>query len=158
MESSLFRYTSYVSDSLERGLEVDVFYADFAKAFDSVNHSILLAKLSDFGIFGPLFECIRSFVVGRSQRVRIEGHFSSAFAAYSEVPQGTHLGPLLFLFFINDIGRNIKSNYVLYADDLKIYTSVTDDKDDLLQRDIEALEIWCHQNKLVLNQSKCKSM
>ena len=103
---------------------VDVIYINFSRAFDSVVHSKLIHKLRCFGINGLLLNWIEAFLYCRTQCVVVENHFSSWSEVLSGVPQGSVLGPMLFILFINDIS-NITVNGVftkLYADDLKLYT------------------------------------
>ena len=105
-------------------LPVAVIYIDFSKAFDSVVHSKLIYKLQTFGINGLLLKLSTVFLHGRSQCVVVENRYSSWSKVISGVPQGSLLGPMLFILFINDIS-NITVNGVftkLYADDLKLYT------------------------------------
>ena len=91
--------------ALDSGLQVDAIYTDFSEAFDRVNHVIRLAKLEALGITGPLLRWMESYLTGRTQRVNIKGTYSGLFAITSGVPQGSHLGRLLFNIFVNDIGR-----------------------------------------------------
>lgn len=156
INTNLFNFVTYIYDAFERGLVVDAIYADFAKAFDTVDHSILLRKLGDFDLPSGLLAWIRGFLVGRRQQVIIDTCLSSLCEVTSGVPQGSHMGPLLFLLFINDIGINFTGRYLLYADDLKLFSVVADDDDLLrLQGDIDALVDWCEINNLRLNVQKC---
>ena len=99
-------------------------YFDFAKAFDSVNHDIILDKLkSQYGIDSLLLEFFVEYLQNRFQRVVVNGRFSSQLPVQSGVPQGSILGPVLFVLFINDITANINpdSGICLSADDTKLY-------------------------------------
>ena len=138
-------------------LPVDVIYIDFSKAFDSVVHSKLIYKLQTFGINGLLLKWISAFLHGRSQCVVVENRYSSWSKVISGVPQGSVLGPMLFILFINDIA-NITINGVftkLYADDLKLYTSLisTDDCSNL-QDVLSNLLVWSKDWQLEVNVSK----
>lgn len=88
----------------------------------------------------------------------MDGHLSNEYVANSGVPQGSHLGPILFSIFVNDIGNDFNSEYLLFADDLKVYRSITSVLDShLLQQDVDNLSGWCTRNELDLNFKKCAS-
>lgn len=108
------------------------------------------------GIHGSLLRWVESYLQKRSQLVNICGFKSAEIEVASGVPQGSHLGPLLFLIFVNDLCVNIKSNFKFYADDLKIYRVINNDLDKLiLQTDINYICDWCHLNQMYLNPTKC---
>lgn len=158
--TNLLLYTDYLVRNLDNGIQIDSVYFDFAKAFDSVNHEILLKKLQSLGIGGSLLSWLKSYLSNRTQIVKIDGNLSSPIKVSSGVPQGSHLGPLLFILFINDIMENITfAKLLLYADDVKLFHTICSISDAIkLQRDIDALAEWARQNKLKLNIKKCKSM
>lgn len=136
----------------------DVVYLDLRKAFDSVVHSKLLLKCWSYGIRGKVLSFIRAFLSNRLQSVRINGIFSNERPVLSGVPQGSVLGPLLFLIYINDLPDCVSSSIVkMYADDTKIYSSyarsLTFSVD--LQGDLDSLESWFTTWQLTLNISKC---
>ena len=120
-------------------IPTDVIFLDLAKAFDSVPHERLLLKLKSNGIDGSLLNWLRHFLVGRKQRVVVRGSCSDWSRVTSGTPQGTILGPLLFLLYINDITECISSTVKLYADDTKIYREISDPITDcqLLQDDLK---------------------
>ena len=103
---------------------VDVAYLDFRKAFDLVSHKHLLLKLDKYGINGEVGRWIKAFLENRKQKVVIRGYDSDELDVLSGVPQGSVLGPVLFLIFINDLPRNITCPVCLFADDSKIYCRV----------------------------------
>lgn len=154
--TNLMEFIEYVSTSLERGREAHAIYTDFSKAFDTVDHLILLEKLSSLGVNGKLLSWFNSYLANRSLMVSFNGSLSKKFSPGSGVPQGSILGPILFSIFINDLTSKLKCNFFLFADDLKIFTEISDPYDMiLLQRDIDALYEWCSISKLHLNVDKC---
>ena len=142
--------------SIVEGNVVDVIYLDFWKAFDTVPHHRLLGKLKAYGIIGNLLQWIKSFLVGRTQEVVVNGSLSKCGCVASGIPQGSVLGPLLFVIFINDILEGIKSNGLMYADDTKIFRMISTKEDaEKLQKDIEMLESWSSKWDLKFHPDKC---
>ena len=141
-------------------IQTDVVYFDFAKAFDSVQHDIILKKLRDnFGINGKLLKFFVEYLKNRGQRVLLNNEFSMYSSVLSGVPQGSILGPLLFVLFINDIVNVIDSdtNILIYADDTKIWRAIGSINDQvILQNDINALYEWSMKNKIKFHPKKCK--
>ena len=138
---------------------VDVVFIDFSKAFDKVPHTRLLMKLESFGIKGGLLIWIKEFLTGRRQRVRINSKLSTWTNVRSGVPQGTVLGPLLFILYINELPLLTDSPMVLYADDLKIWRELKDEKDSqILQGDLNKLLEWSKEWMLPINVAKCAAM
>ena len=132
-------------------------YFDLSKAFDRVSHSLLLSKLRCLGVDSKTLGWIESYLSGRSFRVKIGSTRSQLYPASSGVPQGSVLGPLLFNLFVRDISRVIPSTvtYKLYADDLKLFGPVSPAGCIDLQRAIDAVELWCSQNSMLLSSGKC---
>ena len=148
-----------IGRTLDEGGQIDVLYLDFSKAFDSVPHSYLLFKLEHFyGVSGVLLDWFRSYLSDRVQRVVIEGQESGWSDVTSGVPQGSILGPLLFLLFINDMPSVAQScSIALFADDCKIFKSINSSHDcELLQSDLTKLLIWSKKWGMQFNGSKCK--
>jgi len=136
---------------------VTVALFDFSKAFDRVCHERLLKKVDYYGIRGNMKEWVRSFLAQRSQRVSVQGAKSTPICVTSGVPQGSVLGPLLFLLFINDISDNIDSQIRLFADDTILYREIwTQNDHKVVQNDIDKLYEWSKLWKLDFNISKCK--
>lgn len=155
--SNLVEITQVISNTLDNRGQVDVIYTDFSKAFDKIVHSILLNKLDYYGFSNPLVSLMTSYLGDRKLYVSYNGYNSNLYIATSGVPQGSNLGPLLFILFINDLTTQIKCGSLLFADDLKLYATVSNVNDCLeLQLNINLVEIWCNQNKLFMNVSKCK--
>lgn len=127
---------------------------------DRVRHKYLITKLRELGVHSGVLHWIESYLADRTQYVKIAGHSSRQFSVTSGIPQGSHLGPLLFLLFFDDISTVIKSSECsMYADDLKIYKRIRTVLDcTALQRDLEAVAMWCERNCLYLNIGKCKHM
>ena len=126
--------------------QVDVLYTDFAKAFDKVNHEILIAKLNNYNLPSNLIHWLKSYLRDRRQYVNFNGKNSKEFIVNSGVPQGSHLGPTLFLLFINDIVEKLGADVFisLFADDLKIAAAIDSLYDVLkLQNAIDKLRDWC---------------
>jgi len=119
---------NYITDWYDKGMVVDLIFFDFKKAFDVVHHKTLLDKLVSIGIAGNLLAWIKSFLCGRLMKVCVGGAFSSTRDVLSGVPQGSVLGPLLFLIFINHIGSQLSSKYMIFADDLKLYFHIPKSK------------------------------
>jgi hypothetical protein len=124
--TNLIEFTSYyVLNCMKNGVQVDAIYTDFSKAFDKVSHMLLLRKLAKLGFGGSFLAWIVSYFTGHEQFVKASGSKSRNFSVRSGVPQGSHLGPLLFILFINDVFSCFKSlRILLYADDLKIFFPV----------------------------------
>ena len=126
--------------SLDEHLSTDVVYFDFSKAFDSVPHARLLLKLQAYGINGQLLKWFESFLTGRRQCVKINSASSSWTQVSSGVPQGSVLGPLLFVLYINELPSLVSSQLLMFADDIKLYRCIRSPKDCLiLQNDINIL-------------------
>jgi len=132
---------------------------DLSKAFDTVPHKKLCHKLSSYGIRGQLLNWISAFLTGRCQRVVLNGEISQPCLVTSGVPQGSVLGPLLFLCYINDIPKVVKSNIKLYADDALLYRNINSEEDiRILQEDLNALVLWAKKWQMNFNPSKCECM
>ncbi len=126
-----------LTKNMELGQSTHMAILDFAKAFDKVPHERLITKLEHYGIRGPLLKWIRHFLTSRTQTVVCNGASSTPRRVLSSVPQGTVLGPLLFLLFINDLPSNLQSTARLFADDCFIYVGANTQKElDILQEDL----------------------
>lgn len=145
--------------ALDEGWGIDIIYLDYRKAFDSVPPKRLIKRLQACGLSGNLLKWIESFVTGRKMRVTIRGFFSEWIQVLSGVPQGSVLGPLLFLLFVNELPNWIVTNMKMFADDTKLWTTVTSISDSQqLQQDLESLSEWSKRWLLKFNSSKCKVM
>jgi len=155
--TNLVSYTSDLLYAMKNNIQVDAIYTDFSKAFDKVDHGLLIMKLNKMGIRNKLLQWIKSYLSKRTQKVKINGISSSIINVTSGVPQGSHLGPILFNVFINDLTSKIKfCKYLLYADDMKLYKEINCTSDaELIQNDINSVQNWCKANFMYLNVSKC---
>lgn len=141
--------------NLDRNIPTDTIFLDFEKAFDKVPHGRLLIKLSRLNIHPCVLSWIRGFLTNREQFVYANSHSSSLTPVLSGVPQGTVLGPLLFLIYINDLPCNISSHIRLFADDCVVYRAVTNPSDHLaLQNDLSRIQNWCTTWLMSLNVAK----
>lgn len=157
-QTNLIEYVSYVADAIVAGGQVDTIYTDFAKAFDKVDHNTLMFKLKAFGLSDGLVQWFSTYLRDRSQFVIIGGAKSTRIIPTSGVPQGSILGPLLFIIFINDLLSSL-SSCSGFADDLKLYKSIGSSYDcELLQGDIQKIVEWCKVNNMSLNVDKCAVM
>ena len=151
-----------ISLTLDNKSKTGIIYFDFVKAFDSVSHDIILRKLkNDFNVDGLMLQFIRSYLQGRQQQVVIGGVASSKLPVISGVPQGSILGPLLFVLFINDMFSCVSpgTNISLYADDSKIWREIILSSDHFTQQsDINKLHQWSVDNKMKFHPSKCKAL
>ena len=156
-ETQLLQLVEDLGKQLIKGNQIDLVLLDFSKAFDKVNHLKLLFKLSQHGVKGNTLNWIRSFLLGRTQAVVLEGERSAEAPVTSGVPQGSVLGPLLFLLYINDLPQNIQSQVRLFADDTAVYITVTSSEDaNTLQADLDALQEWERTWDMEFNPSKCQ--
>ena len=138
------------------GNQIDVAVMDFSKAFDVVPHKRLLAKLKYYGIRGTNLKWIEAFLSDRTQQVVVDGETSNTAPVISGIPQGSVLGPILFLAFINDMPDCVKAQCRLFADDSIIYRTVNSEEDAIkLQLDLDALHQWESDWGMTFNPSKC---
>ena len=148
--TQLIPFSHDISLGLNSNNLIDVIYSDFSKAFDSVNHDIILQKLkTEYKIDGLMLKFVKEYLQGRQQRVSVKGKLSNICIVKSGVPQGSILGPLLFVLFINSMQDCISpgTKIALYADDTKIWRYIQSLIDhQILQNDIDALYDWSIKN------------
>src|SRR5664279_68235 len=157
--TNLLEFLEFVSNYVDQGFPIDVVYLDFQKAFDKVPHKRLMLKIRSLGITDTIYEWIKDWLKDRVQRVVLLGSSSSWINVKSGVPQGSVLGPLLFLIYINDIDEAISTNILKFADDTKVYGVVASQSDiDKLQGDLRNLCKWSKDWLMLFNIEKCKIM
>ena len=146
-----------LADNLNRNEQVDGILLNFSKAFDKVSHQRLVEKLSYYRVRGNLHSWIKDFLTNRKQEVVLEGKHSSRSEVTSGVPQGTVLGPLPFLIFINNITKNTSSNVRLFADDFLLYHTRNCEADAItLQKDIDIMQQWEAKWLMEFKPDKCE--
>ena len=154
--TQLLRYLDKCVETMVKGGVTDTIYLDFAKAFDTVPHERLLGKLKAYGIDGAILTWIKAFLTGRTQVVKVNGEDSIPAPVISGIPQGSVLGPLLFVIYINDLPETLSSDVFLFADDTKIFREIKSIQDSTaLQHDIDLLEQWTKKWLLDFNIKKC---
>ena len=139
-------------------LEVRSVFLDISKAFDKVWHEGLLYKLKPMSISGELYNLLENYLSDRFQRVILNGQFSSRKPILAGVPQGSILGPLLFLIYINDLPNGLKSNAKSFADDTSLFTSVKDKNEStsILNNDLLLISKWAYNWKMLFNPDPTK--
>ena len=144
------------SETINKCGQTDVVLLDFSKAFDKVSHQHLSAKLDHYGIRGNTLNWINSFLSDRKQAVSVNGSHSTWVNVTSGVPQGSVMGPVLFLLYINDIQEQIQSKIKLFADDSILYREIKTQEDlHILQKDLETLATWSQTWLMHFNVKKC---
>ena len=150
-ETQLLLTVHDFASGLNDGKQTDAIILDFTKAFDKVSHKHLCTKLHYYGIRGPILDWIKDFISNRSQQVILDGCSSESLPVTSGVPQGTVLGPLLFLCFVNDIPDCVSNNIRLYADEILLYRTINVMDDCVkLQDDLNAFQQWEKGGKCTL--------
>ena len=139
----------------QRG-QLDVMYTDFSKAFDRVDHKLLIHKLASYHIHPHLLILLRNYLSERKHRVVVDGECSNWYPVFSGVPQGSVLGPVSFTLFIDDLPSCLTNRSLLFADDMKVFRQGFNDSDCAsLQYDLDKIHSWCATWKLQLNLKKC---
>ena len=155
-ESQLLELTDEITKNLDKGVQTDIVVLDFAKAFDKVNHCLLIKKLECYGISGAIGRWIKDFLSNRSQAVVVDGMKSDTIPVKSGVPQGSVLGPCLFLAYINDLPDHITSNARIVADDTAVDRRIKSLVDTVgLQKDLDSLSNWEKQWDMMFHPAKC---
>ena len=145
-ETQLLQCVNDWNQALDNKNNIDIIFLDISRAFDTVSHVKLMKKLDNIGIKGNMLHWFKSFLTSRKQRVKINKECSEWSNVTSGVPQGTIIGPVAFLMYINDIINNIKCQCMLYADDCVLYSCVNNANDaKMLQHDLDRVIKWSHR-------------
>ena len=158
--SNLLEFTDDISKFVDNNDNVDVITVDFSKAFDKISHNKLLHKLNCYGISSKVLSWIKCFLIGRKFNVKLNNYCSKFYNITSSVPQGSKLGPLLYIIYANDIADVFNfANIKMFADDLTIYACINNEMDRVkLQNELNNFYDWCLKWGLVINLQKCKLM
>ena len=156
-KTQLVMLVDEISKNMQMGKQTDLILLDFSKVFDKVAHEKLISKLHFYGILGKTLSWVKDFLDSRSQAVVLNGVKSDKIAVSSGVPQGSVLGPILFLAYINDLPDQVKSRVRLFADDTAIYLAISSEGESVtLQNDLQTLKIWEKRRDMRFNPSKCQ--
>ena len=155
--TNLLCFFEEITKWVDDGSPVDVIYLDFQKAFDKVPHQRLILKLKSHGMENSIITWIEQWLTDRRQRVVVDGEVSSWKSVLNGVPQGSVLGPILFLVYINDLEEGVTGKILKFADDTKLFTKTKEigDKPNV-QDDIDKLVKWSEKWQMLLNFGKCK--
>lgn len=162
--TSLLCFSKYTHAALSEAAQVDVFYTDLAKAFDKVDIWILISRLAELNLPDALLALLSSYLINRKNKVFYEGAYSKCYLSTSGVPQGSNLGPLLFIIFMNVLLNLLSNNDFgcivnAFADDTKIFLRIDTVRDcSKLQRLVDYFVNLCADNNLILNKDKCEVM
>jgi hypothetical protein len=156
-DTQLVALTQELADVIDRGGVVDAAFLDMRKAFDTVPHSQLIKKIDILVEDKAVLKIIADFLTNRTQAVRVEDEISAEADVTSGVPQGSVLGPLLFIIFINNIVEAVSGRIRLFADDCVVYRQIQDERDEVeFQSDIDAIGKWMQEHSMQLNLDKCE--
>ena len=152
-------FLEVITKWVDGGSPVDVIYLDFQKAFDKVPHQRLTSKLKSHGMGNSLINWIEQWLTYRRQRVVVDGEVSSWKSVLSGVPQGSVLGPILFLVYINDVEEGVTGIILKFADDTKLFRKVKEiGEKQRLQDGIDKLVKWSDKWQMLFNFGKCKCL
>ena len=158
-QSNLLETFEECTRAIDEGYNLDIIYLDYKKAFDTVPNKRLLSKLKSYGISGEVWCWLEDFLYERKQKVCVGNGESSWGEVKSGIPQGSVLGPVLFLIYVNELPSLVSSKIKLFADDTKIYRAIRDNQDvEALQTDLDTLARWTDSWLLKFNTGKCKVM
>ena len=154
--TQLLEFLDDITESLDQGGDIDIIYLDFSKAFDKIPHKKLMKKTIGYGIRGKIYKWVKEFLTNRSQKVVVDGQSSSTKPVTSDVPQGSVLGPILFVIYINDLPEVIQCFIKLFADDSKLYRRVSKmEHVEILQSCLNRAVTWADIWEMLFNLIKC---
>ena len=157
--TSLLCFFEEITKWVDEGSPVDVIYLDFQKAFDKVPHQTLILKLKSHGMGTSIINWIEQWLTDRRQRVVVDGEVSSWKSVLSRVPQGSVLGPILFLVYIDDLEEGVTGDILKFGDDTKLFRKTKEIGDEKkLQDDIDKLVRWSEKWQMLFNFGKCKCL
>lgn len=158
--TNLLNITNFINNNIELGKQTDVLYLDMSKAFDKIKHISIIKTLNEHGITPHICKWFESYLRDRQQYVEYDGFKSAYYKMHTGVPQGSNLGPLLFLLTVNEVPSLLdKCHCLMFADDIKLYYTISGPLDCLiLEKNLQTLQNWCQINGLHLNVKKCKMM
>jgi hypothetical protein len=162
-ETALIKLTDQILFSLDQDEITGLVFVDFKKAFDVVNHHLLLRRLEQYRVSDTALSWFTSYLTDRFQFVALDGNLSERLVVKQGVPQGSILGPLLFLLFVNDLPLHLERSSVdIFADDTTLSANAhfahISSLPDILNNDLDSLNKWSAQNKMLINTKKTKSM
>ena len=159
-DTCLLHLTDFIRFNMDTGNYVGMVLLDLQKAFDTVDHTILLMKLEALGLNDSAVQWFRSYLLDRQQLVDVAGTFSSQTNIVCDVPQGSILGPILFLIYVNDMTAVVKHKLLLYADDsaILVHGKHIHEVESLLSSELETVSDWLICNKLSLHLGKTESV
>ena len=157
-ETILIKITDKWLKAMDKGLFTGVVMIDLRKAFDVVDHKLLLKKRSVYGLNTNSLKLFQSFLSGRYQKVYVDGKLSEPLGIHSGVPQECIVGPALFLLFINDLPLVLKNNIGIYTDASTLYASAPTlaEVEEKIRPDIDAVSMWAKENKMKMHPAKTK--
>ena len=157
--TNLLEALNVITEAQMHGIPLDVLFLDYQKAFDTVPHQRLLLQAESFGIRGKVLNWIKAFLSNRRQRVRVNDSTSSWKPVISGIPQGSILGPILFILYVNDIPSQLQSIISMYADDTKLFSALlSDGTPNTLISDLKLLEEWSKKFQMKFHPGKCHVM